>query len=136
MAFKQALQQACRRLVQPHERQLLPAQPAVVMYGRRWHTATDTIPFPGFFAAILHAVWIIVFGWLISVYDIWTTPCHGQGVHYKVVSGGLAAVYGLSFLTEAALTGLGLRGRLHWLNDLPGTCATNGDVQLRIFTLR
>ena len=86
-------------------------QPAVVLYGRRWHTATDTIPFPAFFAAIAHAVWLIVFGWLISVYDIWKTTCHGQGLHYKVVSGSLAAIYGLSILVEAGLTGLGLRGR-------------------------
>lgn len=52
-----------------------------------------------------------MFGWLISVYDIWTTPCHGQGVHYKVVSGGLAAIYGMSFIVEAVLTVLGMRGQ-------------------------
>ena len=86
------------------------AQPVVVLYGRRWHTATDTIPFPAIFAAAIHVVWIVVFGWLISVYDVWTTPCRGQGLHYKVVSGGLTAIYGMCFIAESLLTGLGLRG--------------------------
>ncbi|KAK9811146.1 hypothetical protein WJX73_006499 [Symbiochloris irregularis] len=84
--------------------------PALVLYGRRFHAALDTIPFPAVFAAVVHAVWIVLFGWLISVYHILTTPCKGQGVHYKVVSGGLLSLYVLCFLAEAGLTVLGLRG--------------------------
>ena len=67
------------------------------------------VPVPSILGVLFHGVWIVVFCTLISISDEWKA-CQGEGVHYIVTTGGLVAVFVLSFVAEVLLTGIGCRG--------------------------
>ena len=85
--------------------------PALKIYGRRWHMATDMIPLPALAALIIHTLWIIIFGPIVRAYDVFPDrPCGRPGVQYQAVCGGFLAIYGLSWVFELALFIVGCRG--------------------------
>ena len=49
--------------------------PALVFFGRRWHMASDMLPIPGICGAVVHVIWIIVFGALVGHYNILSEDC-------------------------------------------------------------
>ena len=85
--------------------------PALKIYGRRWHMATDMIPLPALSALIIHTLWIIIFGPVVQAYNVFPDrPCVRPGVQYQAVCGGFLAIYGLSWVFELALFIVGCRG--------------------------
>ena len=84
--------------------------PEIVLFSRRWHATTDTMPFPLAFGALFHASFLIVYGALIGAYDIWD-PCPGQGSNYIAVTGALMTIFFLELCLELAMIYVGLKGK-------------------------
>ena len=83
--------------------------PELVLYSRRWHATTDTLPFPLSFGALFHAVFLIVYGALIGRFGVWSS-CPGQGANYIAVTGGLMAIIFAELVLELAMIYCGLKG--------------------------
>ncbi|KAK9829311.1 hypothetical protein WJX72_005111 [[Myrmecia] bisecta] len=83
--------------------------PALRIYGRRWHIATDVVPLPAACGAAFHFLWAIIFGALIGHYHMWKS-CSGPGKEYIAATAGLMAVFVISFFAEVAMTWIGLQG--------------------------
>eukprot|EP00891_Asterochloris_glomerata_P004182 jgi/Astpho2/4182/Aster-x1205 len=100
--------------------------PALVFFGRRWHMASDMLPIPGICGAVVHVIWIIVFGALVGRYKILSEDCvlktgaRQGGIQLQagaeqlpkdqVVAGAFMAIYAASLLGEIALTWVGFQG--------------------------
>lgn len=74
--------------------------------------ATDMMPIPALFAIVIHAIWIIVFGPLVSAYHVFSPDlkCHATGREYQSICGGFLAIYSISWIFEVALFYVGCRG--------------------------
>ncbi len=86
--------------------------PALKIYGRRWHMATDMMPIPALFAIVIHTIWIIIFGPLVGAYHVFSPDrkCHTTGREYQAICGGFLAIYAVSWIFEVALFYVGCRG--------------------------
>lgn len=86
--------------------------PALKIYGRRWHMATDMMPIPALFAIVIHTIWIILFGPLVGAYHVFSPDlkCHTTGREYQAICGGFLAIYSISWIFEVALFYVGCRG--------------------------
>ena len=85
--------------------------PALKIYGRRWHMASDMMPIPALAALVIHTIWIIIFGPIVGAYHVFgDRNCHRPGVQYQAVCGGFLAIYAVSWVFELALFVVGCRG--------------------------
>ena len=85
--------------------------PALKIYGRRWHMASDMMPLPALAALLIHTIWIIIFGPIVRAYHVFPDrQCSRPGVQYQAVCGGFLAIYGVSWVFELALFAVGCRG--------------------------
>lgn len=85
--------------------------PALKIYGRRWHMASDMMPLPALAALLIHTIWIIIFGPIVRAYHVFPDrQCSRPGVQYQAVCGGFLAIYGVSWAFELALFAVGCRG--------------------------
>lgn len=85
--------------------------PALKIYGRRWHMASDMMPLPALAALLIHTIWIIIFGPIVQAYQVFPDrACSRPGVHYQAVCGGFLAIYAVSWVFELALFIVGCRG--------------------------
>ena len=90
--------------------------PQLQAYGRRWHIATDVIPVPALIGALLHVIWLVVFGPLTAHYDILSQNCKNSdgtyqgGVQLQIVCGAFIVIYALCLLWEVALAYFGFQG--------------------------
>lgn len=86
--------------------------PALKIYGRRWHMASDMMPLPALAALLIHTVWIIIFGPIVQAYNVFPDrSCGRPGVQYQAVCGGFLAIYAVSWAFELALFIVGCRGK-------------------------
>lgn len=86
--------------------------PALKIYGRRWHMASDMMPLPALAAWLIHTVWIIIFGPIVQAYNVFPDrSCGRPGVQYQAVCGGFLAIYAVSWVFELALFIVGCRGK-------------------------
>ena len=84
--------------------------------------ASDMIPLPALAALIIHTLWIIIFGPIVSAYHVFPDrPCGRPGVQYQAVCGGFLAIYGTSWVFELALFIVGCRGMLFGRGSNLGT---------------
>lgn len=83
--------------------------PSLRIAGSEWHIATDMLPLPHLIGLVFHVVWVVVFGSLIGVYDVFRT-CSGQGGNYVAADAGLLTVFCALSLCEIAVITIGLRG--------------------------
>ena len=102
--------------------------PEIVLYSRRWHATTDTLPFPLGFGAMFHAVFLIVYGALIGRFDVWNT-CPGQGAHYIAVTGSLMTIIFCELVLELAMIYVGLKGAHRSDPDAPGGSNCDRDLE-------
>ena len=86
--------------------------PALKIYGRRWHMASDMMPIPAICGLFIHTIWLIVFAPLVAHYDVLTPgrACGRPGIQYKATCAGFLAIYAASWLGELALFIVGCRG--------------------------
>lgn len=85
--------------------------PALKIYGRRWHMASDMMPIPALAALLIHTIWIIIFGPIVGAYHVFgDRTCHTPGVQFQAVCGGFLAIYAVSWVFELALFIVGCRG--------------------------
>ncbi|KAK9831061.1 hypothetical protein WJX74_001575 [Apatococcus lobatus] len=83
--------------------------PSFRIAGSEWHIASDMLPLPHIVGLIFHVVWVIVFGSLIGVYDVFRT-CSGQGGNYVAADAGLLTIFCVLSLCEVAIIVIGFRG--------------------------
>ena len=83
--------------------------PSLRIAGSEWHIASDLLPLPHIIGLVFHVVWVIVFGTLIGVYDVFKT-CSGQGGNYVAADAGLLTIFCLLSLCEVAVIVIGFRG--------------------------
>ncbi|KAI7835463.1 hypothetical protein COHA_010638 [Chlorella ohadii] len=85
--------------------------PELVLFKRRWHMASDTLPVMMLLLCIVHVVWFIPYAtgyWSVeSTGLIYDCP---QATYLRVANYSLFALFGLAAINEAAIFVLGLRG--------------------------
>lgn len=84
--------------------------PALTVFGRFWHLASDDVPLFAAFGAVFHCAWVMLI--FISGNDILNMPkeCHHQGKQYIAVVCGLLLAFLSGFLLEVLLIYEGCQG--------------------------
>ncbi|GAB4816776.1 hypothetical protein N2152v2_003822 [Parachlorella kessleri] len=84
--------------------------PALKVFGRRWHIASDDLPLPAAALSLFHLVWVaLLIVWFVTIHG----PSHCQEAwEYDLVVGGLLGTFLLSFCLELWITREALQGSL------------------------